>query len=266
MKQPNNSLKNKVVITVPEAMFMFENENYPNEFRDYFPCHTNYVVQEKEVQICLNSNSISKERFQFPNPRQEKFPAYVDNRTERQIVSDIIRILMCQLNAEETALWSSIVNRDLRIPLTVDSQLRMPKQYLDKLVKGMKISQKEKQHMRGEIDRLPQNFQKPISPSPPLLYPEEINAGIPSTANEDMPDLQPKFAQDFAIHAVNGVLSAAPKVPDFCPQVEQKPQAECLARHGCSGLHISGVLSAAPKVPDFCPHVEQKPQARLGRG
>ena len=82
--------------------------------------------------------------------------------------------------------------------------------------------------MRSEIDRLP------------------INAGIPGTANEDIPDLQPKFAQDFSIHAVNGVLSVAPKVPDFCPQVEQKPQAECLARQGCSELHILGVHQANP--------------------
>ena len=41
-------------------------------------------------------------------------------------------------------------------------------------------------------------------------------------------------------YAVKDVLSAAPKMPDFCPQVEpdfwppveQKPQAECLARQG----------------------------------
>ena len=32
------------------------------------------------------------------------------------------------------------------------------------------------------------------------------------------------------------MLSAAPKVPDFCPQVEQKPQADCLARQGL-GVH-----------------------------
>ena len=184
-------------------MFQFENEKYPNEFLDeLIPCQEHlYKVQEKEIYI--NLNSINKERFKFPNPKQEKSPAYIDNRSEKEIVSDIIRILMCQLNSEETALWSAIVNRDLKIPLTIDSELRMPKIYLDKLVKRMKLSNKEKQRMTSEIDNLPKSFQRPISPSPSLLQPVEINAGIPGTANENIPDPQPGFAQDVELNTVS---------------------------------------------------------------
>ena len=241
-------------------MFEFENEKYPNEFLDeLIPCQEHlYKVQEKEIYI--NLNSINKERFKFPNPKQEKSPAYVDNRSEKQIVSDIIRILMCQLNSEETALWSSIVNRDLKIPLTIDSELRMPKIYLDKLVKGMKLSHKEKQRMTSEIDNLPKTFQRPISPSSPLRQPEEINAGIPGTANENIPDLQPGFAQDFALHTVSGLPNV--KVPNF---PLQKAQTYDLAKKGQSvqqeneehictdismgqGFEITGMNTCSEKV------------------
>ena len=116
---------------------------YPKEFRQYFPFGTSYFIAETEINICSNSSAIAKKRFQFPSPKSEKVPAYVDTRSEREIVANIIRILLC--------LWSLIVNRDLPVPLTVDSELRMPKQYLDKLVKEMKISQKEKEKMKDAI-------------------------------------------------------------------------------------------------------------------
>ena len=146
-------------------------------------------------------------------------------------MANIIRTLLCQLNAEETDLWSSIVNRDLRVPLNVDSELRMPKQYLDKLVKEMKISQKEKEKMRGAIDCLPPNLPKPTAPPPPLLYPEATNVWSPSTAEEDIPDLQPKYAQDFVIHALKDRHQEKQLIG---------PHAESLDQQGYSDLHTSG--------------------------
>ena len=59
--------------------------------------------------------------------------------------------------------------------------------------------------MRGAIFCLPPNIPKPAAPPPPLLYPDITNVGSPTTAKKDMPDLQPKNAQDFVIHALKGM-------------------------------------------------------------
>ena len=56
-QQPGNTLENKVVITVPEAKFVFETEMYPEEFRHYFPFYTNYVVAKTEINIAVSTYS-----------------------------------------------------------------------------------------------------------------------------------------------------------------------------------------------------------------
>ena len=71
----------------------------------------NYEICVPELSTNVVSSAV-KAKFRFP-AHDPKPNSVTDNRTEAQIVGDIIRIWSQVLRPDERTLWSEIAKRDL---------------------------------------------------------------------------------------------------------------------------------------------------------
>ena len=86
-----------------------------------------------------------KARFNFP-ARDPSPNLIVDNRSDAQIVSDILWIWCQILTQSEQDVWNETAQLDLSKAISLPSGLRVPKSFIDKDIKNfqnLKASEKE---------------------------------------------------------------------------------------------------------------------------
>ena len=111
-------------------------EEWTNEHDFTFLDDKLYEISQEDFSAFVVSPTV-KARFKFPacNPSPNLI---VDNRSDAQIVSDILRIWCQILTQSEQDVWNEIAQRDLSKAISLPSGLRVPKSFIDKDIKNFR--------------------------------------------------------------------------------------------------------------------------------
>ena len=83
-----------------------------------------------ETNIATAAIKAQKAKFRFPS-KDPQATNIVDRRSDKQKMSDILRISSQVLNREEINIWNEVSERDLSRDISLKSGLRTPKCIID---------------------------------------------------------------------------------------------------------------------------------------
>ena len=162
---------------------LWENEHDFSYLSDHY-LYDNIV--NSDINMATAAIRAQKAKFRFPK-QDPQAPDIVDKRSDKQKMSDILRVWSQVLTREETNIWNEVSQRDLSRDISLKSGLRTPKCVIDREIKMFRQAPGKRAAMLKSLENLPDEFQAtPISQpqvndSPniletnqtPLLLPEE---------------------------------------------------------------------------------------------
>ena len=116
--------------------------------------------------------TLNDSRFKYPSKSSPKPKMYVDERTDQQILADIVRTCSLNLTKEELEIYDKVAGKSVIFPQSIRQETyRTPKTLLDSAVKDLKLNKLQKETLQQEIQTLPEYVDShdppPPSPDPP---------------------------------------------------------------------------------------------------
>ena len=104
------------------------------------PDYANLVLPPLIDTVFTTQNS----RFKYPPKSAPKPTMHVDNRTDKQILADIIRTCSLQLTAEEEEIYEKVLGKPVVFPASIrQDTYRVPKTLLDSAVRDLALSKSQ---------------------------------------------------------------------------------------------------------------------------
>ena len=123
--------------------FEFLTEQWENQYDFCYINQINYECQNNptapdttDISACAVSPA-TKMKFRFPSKDPDE-NIVIDNRSDSEKVTDIIRIWSQLLTSEERVIWNEIAERDLTRDISLESGIRTPKSFIENEIKAFR--------------------------------------------------------------------------------------------------------------------------------
>ena len=118
--------------------------------------------------------TLNDSRFKYPSKSTPAPKMYVDERSDQQILTDIVRTCSLNLTKEELEVYEKVAGKSVIFPQSIRQETyRTPKSLLDSAVKDLKLNKSQKQTLQQDIQNLPEYVDCHDPPPLPSDPPEQ---------------------------------------------------------------------------------------------
>ena len=118
--------------------------------------------------------TLNDARFKYPAKSSPVPEMHVDDRTDQQILSDIVRTCSLNLTKEEVDIYDKVAGKSVMFPEAIrQDTYRIPKTLLDSAIKDLKLNKSQTETLQQDIQNLPEYVDCHDQPPPPPDPPEQ---------------------------------------------------------------------------------------------
>ena len=118
--------------------------------------------------------TLNDARFKYPAKSSPVPEMNVDDRTDQQILSDIVRTCSLNLTKEEVDIYDKVAGKSVMFPEAIrQDTYRIPKTLLDSAIKDLKLNKSQAETLQQDIHDLPEYIDCHDQPPPPPDPPEQ---------------------------------------------------------------------------------------------